>query len=170
MLITVKAQTLESGHSVMKWCGKECCKLQQAAWMKKPREENEVYMALTIVEEEKLTTLVPSTSVGSCQLLRISLTVRSFHLNPLNTQIRSSHLNPTFFTYLILSHVQTNETTMATHRHRLQESRSRCSYFTSLRQFLFWVCSCNTITSSDVIAVRQILGHDETQSNKINIQ
>lgn len=82
----------------------------------------------------------------------------------------SSHLNPTFFTYLILSHVQTNETTMATHRHRLQESRSRCSYFTSLRQFLFWVCSCNTITSSDVIAVRQILGQqsrwDTVQQNK----
>lgn len=31
VLITVKAQTLKSGHIVMKWCGKECCKLQQAA-------------------------------------------------------------------------------------------------------------------------------------------
>lgn len=59
---------------------------------------------------------------------------------------------------------------MATHRHRLQESRSQCSNFTSLRQFLFWVCSCNTITSSDVIAVRQILGQqsrwDTVQQNK----
>lgn len=52
VLITVKAQTLKSGHSVMKWCGKECCKLQQAAWMKKQSEENEVYINWRLLKKK----------------------------------------------------------------------------------------------------------------------